>query len=249
VLRALGRLGDAAEASDAHAAEEALADMDAAIDGVRTAAFQPISLQAWREFSMRLKNVIEESHQLPGSEPALVYRNVRHAVEEAGRYLGLPSSPIIGGEPLSDEAVTKLKAALDAYYVLAGALAQDDYSSSAAAGQSLLPLLAGLGIETEKIEAATDIATLRAAFEIVSGALIDQIENGGLDRVGSAYLNHCPMAFDDRGADWISPSPEILNPYFGAEMLSCGTVKRNLSFEPASENTDPAKEEHQHHQH
>ncbi len=49
-----------------------------------------------------------------------------------------------------------------------------------------------------------------------------QVETG-------AYRIFCPMAFDFKGAYWLSDSPEILNPYFGEEMLSCGTVEERLN--------------------
>jgi Cu(I)/Ag(I) efflux system membrane fusion protein len=32
------------------------------------------------------------------------------------------------------------------------------------------------------------------------------------------------MAFDNKGAFWLSEIEEIRNPYFGKEMLSCGEV-------------------------
>ncbi len=50
------------------------------------------------------------------------------------------------------------------------------------------------------------------------------------------YLQNCPMAFgDDKGANWISNSNEIVNPYLGkhhpeykATMLHCGEVKDSI---------------------
>jgi len=63
----------------------------------------------------------------------------------------------------------------------------------------------------------------------------------GVDQVGSAYVIHCPMVHDDSGADWLSPSTEILNPYFGTEMLNCGTLSRNLSFELNHNKTQKTK--------
>jgi membrane fusion protein, copper/silver efflux system len=38
------------------------------------------------------------------------------------------------------------------------------------------------------------------------------------------YVQHCPMANKDQGADWLSLNENILNPYFGASMLTCGEV-------------------------
>jgi len=42
------------------------------------------------------------------------------------------------------------------------------------------------------------------------------------------YIQHCPMADDFKGADWLSTEENIMNPYFGDEMLQCGTVKEAL---------------------
>jgi hypothetical protein len=45
---------------------------------------------------------------------------------------------------------------------------------------------------------------------------------------GEVYQQFCPMAFDFKGAFWLSDSEEILNPYFGEEMLTCGNVDEKL---------------------
>jgi hypothetical protein len=44
------------------------------------------------------------------------------------------------------------------------------------------------------------------------------------------YWQFCPMAFDNKGAHWISEEREIKNPYFGSEMLNCGSVEDSLSY-------------------
>jgi Cu(I)/Ag(I) efflux system membrane fusion protein len=38
------------------------------------------------------------------------------------------------------------------------------------------------------------------------------------------YVQHCPMADNNKGADWLSTEKEIRNPYFGESMLTCGEV-------------------------
>lgn len=42
------------------------------------------------------------------------------------------------------------------------------------------------------------------------------------------YVQNCPMADNDTGADWLSTEEEIMNPYFGDLMLHCGYVKEEL---------------------
>jgi Cu(I)/Ag(I) efflux system membrane fusion protein len=40
------------------------------------------------------------------------------------------------------------------------------------------------------------------------------------------YVQHCPMADNNSGADWLSLEKVIKNPYFGDKMLACGSVVR-----------------------
>lgn len=233
VPRALGRFEAAAKRSDPTAGQDAIADMQAAISAVDTSSFQPSALQDWREFSMRLTNALQLANLAPPSDLPTAYRDVRHAVEEAGRYLGLPNRPVRGGEPASAEMLAALRKTMEQYYPLVSALAADDLKNSITARDRLLPHLDGIGANADGLKAAKDIEALRLATEPVSSALIDKVKAIGADHVGTAYVVHCPMAFGNKGADWISQTPTVLNPYFGSEMLTCGTVKTNLSFDRA----------------
>ncbi len=70
----------------------------------------------------------------------------------------------------------------------------------------------------------------RSHFSIVSDKLTKAIETFGVhsNETGAVYLEFCPMAFDNKGAFWISETKEIKNPYFGEAMLTCGEVKKEL---------------------
>jgi Cu(I)/Ag(I) efflux system membrane fusion protein len=74
----------------------------------------------------------------------------------------------------------------------------------------------------------SDIETLRIAFEHVSYAMID-LTKALSPQDGTLYVQHCPMAFNNKGADWISREHDIRNPYFGASMLTCGDVTDTLT--------------------
>lgn len=43
------------------------------------------------------------------------------------------------------------------------------------------------------------------------------------------YLDHCPMANDNKGANWISETEEIKNPYMGKKMPGCGKMEQVLT--------------------
>lgn len=43
------------------------------------------------------------------------------------------------------------------------------------------------------------------------------------------YVQNCPMANQNKGADWLSKKEHILNPYYGDMMLTCGSVTDTLT--------------------
>ncbi|MFU8842343.1 MAG: efflux RND transporter periplasmic adaptor subunit [Bacteroidales bacterium] len=75
------------------------------------------------------------------------------------------------------------------------------------------------------ISGTTDIEKQREHFNTLSEAMLETTESFGLE-IERTYRLFCPMAFDDKGAFWLSESDEILNPYFGDMMLRCGEVKQ-----------------------
>lgn len=77
-----------------------------------------------------------------------------------------------------------------------------------------------------------NLADARAHFERMSGAIIALHRRFGHHGSQTWHLTHCPMAFENRGADWIQRGTQINNPYFGASMLRCGEVRE--AFEPMS---------------
>ena len=70
------------------------------------------------------------------------------------------------------------------------------------------------------------IAEQRAHFVPLSNAVYELVKNFGGGR--TLYHDHCPMARDNQGAMWMSETKEVKNPYFGAEMLTCGSVEEQV---------------------
>jgi Cu(I)/Ag(I) efflux system membrane fusion protein len=77
------------------------------------------------------------------------------------------------------------------------------------------------------MESAGDMDALRAGFMHLSAGVTGMVETYGAGS-GPIYELFCPMAFGNRGATWLQGDPKIDNPYFGASMLRCGEVKRQL---------------------
>lgn len=77
---------------------------------------------------------------------------------------------------------------------------------------------------SEAISNTTDIKIQRDHFKDLSTPLIEAIQLFGVNE--KVFVEFCPMANNDKGAYWLSKEEKILNPYFGDDMLSCGSVKQ-----------------------
>jgi Cu(I)/Ag(I) efflux system membrane fusion protein len=76
--------------------------------------------------------------------------------------------------------------------------------------------------------AAKDLAAARDAFVKTSDGLLDWLKGEGNPLASSVRVAHCPMAQDGKGARWLQTENKIANPYFGSEMLECGTLEKEL---------------------
>jgi Cu(I)/Ag(I) efflux system membrane fusion protein len=91
--------------------------------------------------------------------------------------------------------------------------------------QGRLPALLS---EVQALEQARDLEAQRRAFEPVSTRLTAIVARYGHLPQRSVRRFHCPMAFGNRGADWLQEGEQVLNPYFGARMLRCGRQVESL---------------------
>ena len=67
----------------------------------------------------------------------------------------------------------------------------------------------------------------RLLFGSISGSMYSLLKNVELSNA-RVYHEYCPMAFNEKGATWLSEEAEIKNPYFGKKMLECGEVTDSL---------------------
>ena len=75
--------------------------------------------------------------------------------------------------------------------------------------------------------AKQEVEKQRIPFEKVSDAVYTLAKEANLKNAG-IYRQYCPMAFNDKGAYWLSSGEKIRNPYFGKKMLTCGEVTDTL---------------------
>jgi hypothetical protein len=69
----------------------------------------------------------------------------------------------------------------------------------------------------------------REEFQMISDITYDLIKTIGL-RYQTVYREFCPMAFDNKGAYWLSNQEKIENPYLGKKMLDCGEVRETMKY-------------------
>ncbi|MFT5200404.1 MAG: Cu(I)/Ag(I) efflux system membrane fusion protein, partial [Planctomycetota bacterium] len=88
----------------------------------------------------------------------------------------------------------------------------------------------GLLEKAEALVGAADIDARRVALSPFTDAFVPVLESFGYQRKGGPVgIFHCPMAFEDTGADWIQAEERTANPYFGSGMYRCGSRTRFLS--------------------
>lgn len=80
--------------------------------------------------------------------------------------------------------------------------------------------------DAEAIASARDLETQREHFMRLSENMHSLIVVTEMDN--PVYYQHCPMANNGKGAYWLSKDKAIKNPYYGSQMLSCGSTKETL---------------------
>lgn len=156
------------------------------------------------------------------SEPEVV--TVDHAADEAKVY------EIEKGEVAFNDP--KVEAIFKQYIEVEAALVNTNAAKTTAESAKLATLLkeANASEATQNAVAAMtatdDINVQRQNFETLSSE-IEAMLKGAL-KSGTLYKQYCPMAFNNKGAYWISTNKAILNPYFGDKMLKCGRVDSEI---------------------
>lgn len=92
-----------------------------------------------------------------------------------------------------------------------------------------MELLEAMDKSIVKIELAPNRDKQRLEFINLSNALINAVKSFGTNTDNPLYIQFCPMANNDQGANWISKEENIINPYFGDMMLTCGSVEEVIT--------------------
>ena len=89
-------------------------------------------------------------------------------------------------------------------------------------------------VEADAIEHAEHIAAnagnlvhQREHFETLSDEVYELVKATGAGQ--KLYYTNCPMYNNNKGANWLSETKEVKNPYLGLAMSTCGSVKEELN--------------------
>lgn len=152
-------------------------------------------------------------------------------------------------ETTSDQTYLKSQVnnLLNQYYVLKDALVATDATKGQEAATELLQVInAGDISKADEADATTysthtdsmksaveaianesDVEAQRVSFEQVTANMLALVK--AFDPSDETiYYQFCPMAFDFKGAYWLSNEKQVMNPYFGDKMLHCGKVAEEL---------------------
>ncbi|UXX78315.1 efflux RND transporter periplasmic adaptor subunit [Reichenbachiella carrageenanivorans] len=167
------------------------------------------------------------------------------SIDAAAQLAGKPSMMSVVHTPraaiLSVSAKQALAPVYHAYFEMKNALVDDNWEAAKQAGIQLKSSVEGVDMSLflgsshgawlayrsaflkslAHIHHQANEEGVRGVFLQVSSPMVDMtVVFGPLEE--RIYVQHCPMAERNKGADWLSLEKEIKNPYFGSSMIRCG---------------------------
>lgn len=150
--------------------------------------------------------------------------------------------------PVPDTFKAALGKVLDGYARIHAALSRDDMPGAKEAFSSMhgvLHMMPEEGLDSaaaarwdstearimavlHPMASADSLAAVRRHFMDFSLVLLDAIGDFGVAGKEPLYHFHCPMARDNRGADWVQKDSLLANPYYGSSMPGCGELVKIL---------------------
>jgi len=84
-----------------------------------------------------------------------------------------------------------------------------------------------LRVGLKDISGSDDIEKARLGLATVSEAMYALVK-AFQPNESTLYYQYCPMARNNEGANWLSVTEELVNPYMGQMMLRCGRTQEKL---------------------
>ncbi len=210
-------------------------------------------LQEGEEIAVNGTFTIDAAAQLAGKpsmmspEGGAVMTGHNHGGANTSESEKKPEKETIKSATINQKGKDALQPLIVDYLALKDALTADNMKEAQVQSTRLQKTLKGINMSLFKGESHTvwmkysseiqnalqhaqhfkEIGELRTAFQTVSDGMIGIISSFKPYNK-TLYIEHCPMANDNKGADWLSLEEKIKNPYFGSKMLDCGSVKETI---------------------
>lgn len=190
-------------------------------------------------FSACSENTTENTEATTEMHEGMDHSSMEHDAMEGTVIVETPDYANVA-EPFK----TQVSELVDQYMKLTEALVASDAAAAKSAANEVLKVAKAMPVanlttdekayaeektaavvsSAEKIAASEDLAAQRENLEPLSQAVFSMAKAFEAAE-GTLYYQHCPMAFNNKGAYWLSSKEEIRNPYFGDAMLTCGSNK------------------------
>ncbi|MBI0398055.1 DUF3347 domain-containing protein [Cyclobacterium marinum] len=118
---------------------------------------------------------------------------------------------------------------MTSYLEIKDALVSDNQEKASNAAKSMMEMseMEDMQSSLKGIADSQDLKEQRKFFSELSGQMYNMAQSGDMSE--TMYWNHCPMAMGGDGANWLSMSEKISNPYMGQKMPGCGSVQETLN--------------------
>ena len=135
-------------------------------------------------------------------------------------------------EAAEEKATNTTTDVINDYIKLKDALVASDANQAQQVAVAMLEVIDAVQMpeiqQNAKVIAATDeLSVQRTYFDSLSTNVYQMAKTAEAD-IPLLFWQFCPMAFDNRGAYWLSFQEEIRNPYYGDQMLTCGRVEEEI---------------------
>jgi len=140
----------------------------------------------------------------------------------------------------------QLKSVFDSYFDVKDALVKTDGKLASEKGKSLVKAISSVKMnklkadehtvwmkvlndlkeDAEHISETADAKHQRDHFITLSKSIYELLKVSKYEV--PVYYQFCPMANDNKGANWLSKENAVKNPYYGSQMLTCGKTVETI---------------------
>ena len=150
-----------------------------------------------------------------------------HSSHAEGEHAAAAEAPAPGFED------PKVEEVYQHYIHLKDALVASDAAEAKPAAAALQTALTDAGSTAGadlagKIASTSDIKAQRSELDALTAEVEGLIKSAKLAS-GKIFKQHCPMANEGKGGYWLASEKAIKNPYYGDEMMTCGSVEAEIN--------------------